>query len=114
MLFKPLPEIEEMAIGAIRASIPSYPFAIFMVLSTSFFVGTGNSIYGTISQVFRSIVFRVSSVWFFANYLDITLIWWFQTTSNIGGSLVAAVFYVYLMKRIKVNFKEKLISSLEL
>jgi Na+-driven multidrug efflux pump len=79
---------------------------IFMVLSTAFFVGTGNSIFGTISQAFRSIVFRVSSAWFFANYLDITLIWWFQTASNIGGSFVAAIFFVYLLKLIKMNFNE--------
>ncbi|MCL2147506.1 MAG: MATE family efflux transporter [Synergistaceae bacterium] len=107
MLFDPLPEIEEMAIRAIRASIPSYPFVIFMFLSTGFFVGIGNSIYGTITQLFRSVIFRISAAWFYAKYFDVAHIWWFQSTSNIGGSLVAAVFFVYLMKRIKIDFGEK-------
>jgi len=105
-LFKPLPEIEEMAARAIRASIPAYPFVVFVVLSSALFVGTGYSIFGTISQTFRSIIFRVSAVLFFAKYLDIAHIWWFQSTAAIGGSLIAAVFFIYLMKRIKKDFKE--------
>lgn len=103
-LFMPLPEIEEMATGAIRASLPAYPVVIFMVLSTGFFVGTGYSIYGTISQVFRSVIFRVSAAWYFSKYLDIAYIWWFQSTAAIGGSIVAALFFVYILKRIKTSF----------
>jgi putative MATE family efflux protein len=103
-LFMPLPEIEEMATRAIRASIPAYPFVIFTVLSAGFFVGTGYSICGTISIAFRSIVFRVSAAWFFANYLDIAYIWWFQSTASFGGSIVAALFFVYIMKKIKASF----------
>ncbi|MCL1875931.1 MAG: MATE family efflux transporter [Synergistaceae bacterium] len=103
-LFMPPPEIEEMATRAIRASIPAFPFVIFLVLSTGFFVGTGNSICGTISQVFRSIIFRVSAAWLFAKYLDIVYIWWFQSTAALGGSIVAALFFVYIMKKIKTNF----------
>ena len=106
-LFRPLPEIEEMATRALRASIPTYPFVIFMVLSTGFFVGTGYSIFGTISQALRSIVFRVSAVWFFTRYLDVVYIWWFQPTAALGGSLAAMIFFIYLIKRIRREFAVK-------
>ena len=103
-LFMPTPEIEEMATRSIRSSIPAYPFVIFMVLSTGFFVGTGHPICGTISQALRAIVFRVSAAWLFAKYFAIEYIWWFQSTGNICGSLIAAVFFVYVMKKIKADF----------
>jgi putative MATE family efflux protein len=108
-LFKPLPEIEEMATRAIRASIPSYPFAIFLILSLGFFVGTGYPIYGTIIQLLRSVIFRVPAVWFFVKHFDIVHIWWFQSLSNISGTLVAILFFVYIIKRIKVDFNSNVL-----
>lgn len=105
-LFRPLPEIEEMASRAIRASIPSYPFVIFTVISSAFFTGTGYSLFGTITQLLRSVVFRVTAVSFFATYLDFSLIWWFQSTAGFLGSLVSMLFFIYLLRKIKKEFSQ--------
>jgi putative MATE family efflux protein len=103
-VFKPIPEILDMASQSIRASVPGYPFNIFMVLSGGFFVGTGYSFLGTISQLMRSIVFRVSAAWIFARLLPLSRIWWFQSLSFFLASFVAMSFFIYNFRRIKREF----------
>jgi putative MATE family efflux protein len=104
-IFRPMPEIEEMAAQAIRASVPGYPFNIFIVLSSGFFVGTGYSVFGTLSQLMRSVVFRVSAAWIFARLLPLSGIWWFQSLSFFLGGFVAFAFFVFVFHRIKREFE---------
>jgi putative MATE family efflux protein len=102
-LFQPVPEIEEMAARAVRASVPAYPFGILVVLSCGFFVGTGYSLFGTVTQLMRSIVFRVSAAWLFANYIGFAHIWWFQSFAAFCGSFVAAGLFVFVYRRISLQ-----------
>ncbi|GHS98113.1 MATE family efflux transporter [Synergistales bacterium] len=103
-LFQPVPEIEQMAASAIRASVPAYPFTILVVLSCGFFVGTGYSFFGTCTQIMRSIVFRVTAAWIFARYIGFAHIWWFQSLATFCGSFVAIGLFTYVYRRIKRLF----------
>jgi putative MATE family efflux protein len=103
-LFKPLPEIEAMATRAIRASVPAYPFGTLVTLACGFFVGTGYSIFGTITQLLRSIVFRVTAAWIFVTYFDFANIWWFQSFAAFCGSFVAFAFFCFVYRRVSQNF----------
>ncbi|GHV55542.1 MATE family efflux transporter [Synergistales bacterium] len=103
-LFRPSEEIASMASNSIRASVPGYPFNIFLVLSSGFFVGTGYSFLGTITQVLRSIIVRISLAWIFARIFPLEYIWWFQSISFLVSGFAAAAFYLYLLKRIKREF----------
>jgi len=105
-IFKPLPEIANLASRSIRASVPGYPCNIFLALASGFFVGTGYSIYGTITQLLRSVVFRVSAAWIFTRMFSIDNIWWFQSISFILASFVAGAFLTYLRRKIKREFEE--------
>lgn len=104
-LFQPVPEIAEMSARAIRASVPSYPFGTLVVLSCGFFVGTGYSIYGTLTQLLRSIVFRVSAAWLFATYVGFAHIWWFQSSAAFMGSFVALGLLLAVFRRIRHSFE---------
>ena len=110
-LFGPMPEIKQMAASAIRASVPAYPFGIFVGLSCAFFTGTGYSFFGMVTQFLRSIVFRVSAVWVFATYLDFSYIWWFQSTAAFCGSIVAFLFFTFVTRRIRRSFEQKVPDS---
>jgi putative MATE family efflux protein len=103
-LFRPQPEIAQMASSAIRASVPAYPFGILVALSCGFFVGTGYSIFGTLTQLLRSIVFRVSAAWFFTTYLAFSRIWYFQSFAALFGGIVAFFFLTFVYRRIKRTF----------
>jgi putative MATE family efflux protein len=105
-LFKPLPEIEAMAARAIRASVPSYPFGAIVTLTCGFFVGTGYSIFGTITQLMRSIVLRVSAAWIFATYFDFSNIWWFQSFAAFSGSFIAISLLLFVYRRIRRVFAQ--------
>jgi putative MATE family efflux protein len=103
-LFQPVPEIGQMAARAIRASVPGYPFSIMVVLSCGFFVGTGYSFFGTLTQLMRSIVFRVTGAWLFANFIGLAHIWWFQSFAAFCGSFVAAALFLFVYRRITRDF----------
>jgi putative MATE family efflux protein len=103
-LFKPSPEILAMSSAAIRASVPSYPFSIITSLACGFFTATGYSFFGMMTQLLRSIVFRISAAWLFATYLSFSNIWWFQSTAHFCGSFVALAFFISVFRRIKRNF----------
>jgi len=104
-VFKPVPEIAGMAVQSIRASVPGYPFNIFLALSSGFFVGTGYSFFGTVTQLLRSVVFRVSAAWIFSIVFPLHRVWWFQSLSFFLGSLVALSFFLYLLRRLKLEFE---------
>ncbi|MDR1966362.1 MAG: MATE family efflux transporter [Synergistaceae bacterium] len=104
-VFRPVPEIAGMAVRSIRSSVPGYPFNIFLMLAGSFFVGTGYSFFGTITQLLRSIVFRVSAAWIFARMFSVSNIWWFQSLSFFLASFVAGAFFMYLKGKIGEEFE---------
>ncbi|MDR2136951.1 MAG: hypothetical protein LBO68_01565, partial [Synergistaceae bacterium] len=106
-----LPEIEAMAAQAIRASVPAYPFGALVPLACGFFVGTGYSIFGTITQLMRSIVFRVSAAWIFSRYFDFSNIWWFQSFAAFCGSFVAISFFLFVYRRVKHRFIQESTST---
>jgi putative MATE family efflux protein len=103
-LFKPSPEIMTMSSNAIRASVPAYPFGIMVVLSCGFFTGTGYSFFGMMTQLLRSVVFRVSAAWIFASYFDFANIWWFQSFAAFCGSFVALGLFTFVYRRIRRDF----------
>ena len=105
-LFKPMPEIERMAADAIRASVPAYPFGIIVTLGCGFFTGTGYSFFGMLTQLLRSIVFRVSAAWIFTTYLAFSHIWYFQSFAAVCGSIVASLFLTFVYRRIKRIFAQ--------
>jgi len=110
-LFGPMPEIKQMSVGAIRASVPAYPFGILVILSCAFFTGTGYSLFGMTTQVLRSIVFRVSAAWVFATYFDFSHIWWFQSIAAFCGSIVALFFLIFVIRRIRSSFEQEVSDS---
>ena len=106
-IFKPPPEIMALASRSIRCSVPGYPFNIFVSLTSGFFIGTGYSIFGTISQIIRSIVFRISAAWIFSRIFTLENIWWFQSTAFFLASFVSMTFLMYLMKKIRLGLSVK-------
>jgi putative MATE family efflux protein len=106
-LFGPMPEIKLMSINAIRASVPAYPFGIFVALSCAFFTGTGYSFFGMMTQILRSIVFRVSAAWAFATYFAFSNMWWFQSFAAVCGGIVAFLFLTFVTRRIRRSFEQE-------
>jgi putative MATE family efflux protein len=102
-IFRPEAEIAATAARSIRCSVPGYPFNIFLILSSGFFVGTGYSFFGTITQLLRSIVFRVTAAWIFSRFLSFDNIWWFQSLSFFLGSIVSFAFITYLFRHISAE-----------
>lgn len=100
-LFRPPPETADMAVRAIRASVPSYPCSVFMILVGAFFVGIGQSLYGTIVQILRSIVFRISAAWLFFLWFAPRHIWWFQSLASLLGTMVSATFLALVLRRLR-------------
>ncbi len=100
-LFQPPKETGEMAVRAIRASVPSYPCTVFVILVGAFFVGIGQSLYGTIVQILRSIVFRLSAAWLFFRWLAPEHIWWFQSLAALLGGLASAGFLALVLRRLR-------------
>lgn len=105
-IFRPEAEIAATAARSIRCSVPGYPFNIFLILSSGVFVGTGYSFFGTITQLLRSIVFRVSAAWIFSRLFAFEDIWWFQSLSFFMGSIVSFSFITYLFRRIRTELSK--------
>jgi putative MATE family efflux protein len=103
-VFKPEPEIIALSIRSIRASIPGYPCNIFIAVCGGFFVGTGFSIFGTVSQLLRSVVFRVSAAWILSRVFTLDNIWWFQSIAFFLASFVSLGFFIYLRKKLRREF----------
>jgi Na+-driven multidrug efflux pump len=104
--FRPSAEISEMAAHAIRASIPGYPFAIVNVMICSFFVGTGYSLCGSVTQLIRSVFARIIAAWIFVNWLGVDHVWWFQSSAQAAGFLIAITLLFYVLSRIRREFEE--------
>ena len=97
----------EMAVRAIRASVPFYLCSVFLILVGAFFVGIGQSLYGTIVQILRSIVFRISTAWLFFLWFAPQYIWWFQSLAALLGSLVALAFLALVLRRLRGSLRPK-------
>jgi putative MATE family efflux protein len=104
-LFRPTPEATEAAIISIRYSILSYPLIIAQFIMNALFVATGYSVFGTVVQLVRSIIARVPAAYLFASLFGIAGIWLFQPVSWIFGTLVAWIFLVRLVARIRRDFQ---------
>ncbi|MDR3076080.1 MAG: MATE family efflux transporter [Synergistaceae bacterium] len=102
-IFKPSDTIMALASRSIRAAVPGYPFNIFLGVTSGFFVGTGYSIYGTMTQIMRSIVFRISAAWLFSRIFTIENIWWFQSLAFFLASFVSMAFFLHLRKTIRLE-----------
>ena len=92
-----------MTVIYIRAIIVSYPFATVQVILAAFFVATGRSMYGTVSQIVRSILVRVPLAMLFAALFGERGIWWFLPFSWIAGCGVAWYFAKKLIERIRAE-----------
>jgi putative MATE family efflux protein len=106
-IFKPSAEIAALATRSIRASIPGYPFNILLSVTGGFFVGTGFSIFGTATQIMRSIVFRISAAWIFSRIFTLDNIWWFRSLAFFLASFFSMTFYMYMMKKIRLELSVK-------
>ncbi|MCL2009730.1 MAG: MATE family efflux transporter [Synergistaceae bacterium] len=106
-LFGPMPEVKSMAASAIRASVPAYPFAIFVSLACGFFTGTGYSFFGMLTQFLRSIVFRVAAAWLFAVYFGFPHFWWFQSLAAFCGGIAGLLFFTLVTRRIRRSFEQE-------
>ncbi|MDR1515557.1 MAG: MATE family efflux transporter [Synergistaceae bacterium] len=107
-LFRPSPEAADAAVLSIRYAISSYPFIISQFIMNALFVATGYSIYGTISQLVRSIFVRVPSAYLFAHLFGISGIWLFQPVSWFFASVISALFAVILLRKTKDSFQARL------
>ncbi|MDR0648220.1 MAG: MATE family efflux transporter [Synergistaceae bacterium] len=103
-LFRPSPEAADAAVLSIRYAISAYPFIISQFIMNALFVATGFSIYGTVSQLVRSIFIRVPSAYILAHFFGISGIWLFQPVSWSCASVVSAIFAVTLLRRTKREF----------
>jgi Na+-driven multidrug efflux pump len=70
----------------------------------SAFVATGYSLFGTMTQLTRSIFARIPAAHFFAWWLGERGIWWFQPFSYLISSFVAWFCFVYMMRKIRKDF----------
>ena len=107
-IFRPSQETTEMAVRAIRASVPSYPCSVFLILVGAFFVGIGQSLYGTIVQILRSIVFRISTAWLFFLWFAPRYIWWFQSLAALLGSLVSLAFLTLVLRHLRQTLRPEM------
>ncbi len=100
-LFKPTARAADLSALAIRFAIAAYPFLIAQFILNALFVATGYSLFGTISQLTRSILVRVPIAYLFAHLWGERGIWGFQPASWFCGAAVSAAFAIYLVRHIR-------------
>ncbi|MDR1378427.1 MAG: MATE family efflux transporter [Synergistaceae bacterium] len=100
-LFHPSERVMDLATQSIRISMLAYPIVVMQFTLGSAFVATGYSIFGTATQLTRSVFSRVPAAYFFAWWLGERGIWWFQPFSFVAGGTVSWLCFVYMMKRIQ-------------
>jgi Na+-driven multidrug efflux pump len=100
-LFRPTELAAQLAVISMRCTILSYPFILAQFVMNSLFVGTGYSIFGTVTQIVRSILIRVPAAYLFAHFLGARGIWLFQPVSWIFAAAVSWIFAVRLIRRMK-------------
>ncbi|MDR2179683.1 MAG: MATE family efflux transporter [Synergistaceae bacterium] len=103
-LFHPSERVLDLASRSIRISMLVYPIVVMHFVLGSAFVATGYSLFGTATQLIRSIFARIPAAHFFAWWLGERGIWWFQPFSYLVSSFVAWLCFVYMMKKIRKDF----------
>jgi putative MATE family efflux protein len=103
-LFHPSERVMDLATQSIRISMLAYPIVVMQFTLNSAFVATGYSIFGTATQLTRSVFSRIPAAYFFAWWLGERGIWWFQPFSFLAGGTVSSLCFVYMLKRIRKNF----------
>jgi putative MATE family efflux protein len=102
-LFHPSERVMDLATRSIRIGMLAYPIVVMQFTLGSAFVATGYSIFGTATQLTRSVFSRVPAVYFFAWWLGERGIWWFQPFSFAVGGIVSWLCFVHMWKKIQKN-----------
>lgn len=105
-LFRPEPLTAEIAVQSLRITIAGYPLVIYNILYNALFVATGHSAFGLAVQICRSLVFRISCIWFLAGAVTVQWIWLFQPLSTAGGTLVTWVFACVMLKKLRRDLSD--------
>jgi putative MATE family efflux protein len=105
-LFHPSERVMDLAVQSIRISMLAYPIVIMNFTLGSAFVATGNSIFGTVTQLTRSVFSRIPAAYFFARWLGERGIWWFQPFSFMMSGIVSWSCFVYMVRKIRKTFSE--------
>jgi putative MATE family efflux protein len=105
-LFHPSERVMDLATQSIRISMIAYPIVVMQFTLGSLFVATGYSLFGTATQLTRSVLVRIPAAYFFAWWLGERGIWWFQPFSFLFGGFVTWFGYVYVMRRIRKAFSK--------
>jgi putative MATE family efflux protein len=103
-LFHPSERVLDLASRSIRISMLVYPIVVMHFMMGSAFVATGYSIFGTATQLTRSIFARIPAAYFFAWWLGERGIWWFQPFSYLFSGCVTCVCFIHMMRKIRRNF----------
>jgi putative MATE family efflux protein len=103
-LFHPSERVMDLAVRSIRIGMAAYPLVILQMMLNSFFVATGNSLFGTATNLTRSIIVRIPAVYFFAWYLGERGVWWFQPFSWLAGGIVAWYGFAHVLKKVRGIF----------
>lgn len=100
-LFRPTEDIARIAAQAIRITIAGYPMVIYSVIYNALFVATGFSMFGLITQIFRSVIIRVPAAHFLSQILTLDNIWLFQPIAFLGAALMTGLFSWILLRKLK-------------
>ena len=103
-LFRPSERVMDLAVQSIRISMIAYPIVIVQFVLGSAFVATGYSIFGTATQLTRSVIARIPAAYFFAWWLGERGIWWFQPVSWLFGGALTWFCFAYMMRKINRDF----------
>ncbi|HPJ24561.1 MAG TPA: MATE family efflux transporter [Synergistaceae bacterium] len=88
-IFAPSPEVEQMAIASIRASVFGYPLAATEITLMALFEGTGKTLYSMVIQMLRALLFRPPLGWFLATFFGLGAFWWCQPLSSLGSCTIS-------------------------
>ncbi|MDR1649116.1 MAG: hypothetical protein LBR71_02550, partial [Synergistaceae bacterium] len=110
-LFHPSERVMDLATRSIRIAMVAYPLVIAQIMINSFFVATGHSLFGTATNLTRSVVVRIPAAYFFAWYLGEKGVWWFQPFSWLSSGFVAWYGFARVLKAIKKPGPQALASS---
>ncbi|MDO5115539.1 MAG: MATE family efflux transporter [Synergistaceae bacterium] len=100
-LFRPSEDIAAVAIQSIRLTIAGYPMVIYSVIYNALFIATGNSSYGLVIQVCRSMLLRIPAVWLLAGFVSVNWVWLFQPASFTGAAALTWLFSLILFRKLK-------------
>ena len=105
-LFRPSERVLELSVRSIRISMLAYPIVVMQFILGSAFVATGHSLFGTATQLTRSVAARIPAAYFFAWWLGERGVWWFQPVSWIFSAFLTWYCFSYMMRKIRNDFEK--------